>query len=94
MRKNNRYWFNQNLLKVKINENEYNIAETVIHIIDAYVEAKIESFENFIQTCKDAEILTEVQVREFIKQMVLYQFQFRALQLLRQRRLYPAQQVS
>jgi len=35
LRKNNRYWFNENLLKVKINENEHNIAETVIHIIDA-----------------------------------------------------------
>lgn len=68
--KNNRYWFNENLLKVKINENEHNIAETVIHIIDAYVEAKRDSFEKFIQICKDAQRLTEVQLREFIKQMV------------------------
>jgi len=68
--KTNRYWFNENLLKVKINENEHNIAETVIHIIDAYVEAKRDSFEKFIQICKDAQRLTEVQVREFIKQMV------------------------
>lgn len=64
------YGFNQNLLKVKINENEHNIAETVIHIIDAYVEAKRDSFEKFIQTCQDAQRLTEVEVREFIKQMV------------------------
>jgi hypothetical protein len=68
--KTNRYWFNEYLLKVKINENEHNIAETVIHIIDAYVEAKRDSFEKFIQICKDAQRLTEVQVREFIKQMV------------------------
>ena len=68
--KTNRYWFNENLLKVKINENEHNIAETVIHIIDAYVEAKRDSFEKFIQICKDAQRLTDVQVREFIKQMV------------------------
>jgi hypothetical protein len=67
---NNRYWFNDNLLKVKINENEHNIAETVIHIIDAYVEAKRDSFEKFIHICKDAQRLREVQVREFIKQMV------------------------
>ena len=70
VRENNRYWFNENLLKVKINQNEHNIAETVIHIIDAYVEAKRDSFEKFIQICKDAERLTEVQVRDFIKQMV------------------------
>jgi len=68
--KTKRYCFEENLLKVKINENEYNIAETVIHIIDAYVEAKRDSFEKFIQLCKDAQRLTEVQVREFIKQMV------------------------
>ncbi|MEG4632630.1 hypothetical protein QUB56_24080 [Microcoleus sp. AR_TQ3_B6] len=53
--------FNENLLKVKINENEYNIAETVIHIINAYVEAKRDSLEKFIQICKDAQTLTEVQ---------------------------------
>ncbi|MEG4270621.1 MULTISPECIES: restriction endonuclease [unclassified Microcoleus] len=68
--KNSRYWFNENLLKVKINENEHNIAETAIQIIDAYVEAKRDSFEKFIQICKEAQRLTEVQVREFIKQMV------------------------
>ena len=68
--KTKRYWFNEYLLKVKINENEHNIAETVIHIIDAYVEAKRDSFEKFIQLCKDAQTLTEVEVREFIKQMV------------------------
>ncbi|WP_293129949.1 restriction endonuclease [Microcoleus sp. bin38.metabat.b11b12b14.051] len=68
--KNNRYWFNENLLKVKISENEYNIAETIIDIIDAYVEAKRDSFEKFLQLCKDAQKLTETQVREFIQQMV------------------------
>ena len=68
--KNNRYWFNENLLKVKINEKEHNIAQTVIDIIDSYVEAKRDSFEKFIQLCKDAQRLTEAQVREFIKQMV------------------------
>ncbi|MEG4898553.1 restriction endonuclease [Microcoleus sp. F10-B2] len=68
--KTKRYWFNEYLLKVKINENEHNIAETVIDIIDAYVQAKRDSFEKFIQLCKDAQTLTEVEVREFIKQMV------------------------
>jgi hypothetical protein len=67
---NNRYWFNENLLKVKIDDNEYNIAETVIQIIDAYVEAKRDSFEKFIQLCKEVQKLTEAQVREFIEQMV------------------------
>ncbi|NJS10760.1 MAG: restriction endonuclease [Microcoleus sp. CSU_2_2] len=68
--KTNRYWFNENLLKVKRQENVHNIAETIIQIIDAYVEAKRDSFEKFIQLCKKAQALTEVQVIEFIKQVV------------------------
>ncbi|MBE9121422.1 restriction endonuclease [Tychonema sp. LEGE 07199] len=68
--KTNRYWFNENLLKVKIQENVHNIAETVIQIIDAYVEAKRDSFEKFLQLCKEAQALTEGQVIEFIKQLL------------------------
>lgn len=68
--KTNRYWFNENLLKVKIYENVHNIAETVIQIIDAYVEAKRDSFEKFLRLCKEAQALTEDQVIEFIKEIV------------------------
>ncbi|WP_341734147.1 restriction endonuclease [Microcoleus sp. EPA2] len=68
--KTNRYWFNENLLKVKIQENVHNIAETVILIVDAYVEAKRDSFEKFLQLCKEAQALTEGQVIEFIKEIV------------------------
>ncbi|MEG4799092.1 restriction endonuclease [Microcoleus sp. ARI1-B5] len=68
--KTNRYWFNENLLKVKIQENVHNIAETVIHIIDAYVEAKRDSFDKFLQLCKEAQALTQKQVIQFIKQIV------------------------
>ncbi|MFM9265095.1 restriction endonuclease [Tychonema sp. BBK16] len=68
--KTNRYWFNENLLKVKIQENIHNIAKTVIQIIDAYVEAKRDSFEKFLQLCKEAQALTEGQVIEFIKQIL------------------------
>lgn len=48
----NRYWINENLLKVKINFSEYNIAEAIIDIIDAYVEAKQGSFNSFIRDCR------------------------------------------
>ncbi len=68
--KTNRYWFNENLLKVKIQENVHNIAETVIQIVDAYVEAKRDSFEKFLQLCKEAQALTEGQLIEFIKQIL------------------------
>lgn len=68
--KTNRYWFNENLLKVKIQENVHNIAETVIQIIDAYVEAKRDSLEKFLRLCKEAQALTEERVIEFIKEIV------------------------
>lgn len=68
--KTNRYWFNENLLKVKIQENIHNIAETVIQTIDAYVEAKRDSLEKFLRLCKEAQALTEERVIEFIKEIV------------------------
>lgn len=48
----NRYWFNDNLLKIKANKKYFNIAESIIEIIDSYVEAKRGSFEKFIETCE------------------------------------------
>ncbi|MFZ5911382.1 MAG: restriction endonuclease [Chloroflexota bacterium] len=48
----NRYWFNENLLKVKDGKRTHNIARTVIEIIDRYVQAKVIAFQSFIQTCE------------------------------------------
>jgi hypothetical protein len=47
----NRYWFNTNLLTVKVGDHNYNAAEVTIAIIDAYVEAKRDAFESFIVAC-------------------------------------------
>ena len=47
----NRYWINENLIKVLSNKKYYNIAEAVIKIIDKYVETKQKSFNDFIETC-------------------------------------------
>jgi len=46
----NRYWFNEKLLIVKANKKTFNIAETVISIIDAYIRTKQDSFTKFIET--------------------------------------------
>ncbi len=46
----NRYWFNENLLIVRANKRKFNIAESVIEIIDGYVEAKQDAFAKFIET--------------------------------------------
>ena len=48
----NRYWINENLLKVSVGKATYNIAQVVIAIIDRYVEAKRDAFRRFIETCK------------------------------------------
>jgi len=48
-----KYWINENLLRVKIGESAYNIAKSVIKIIDAYVRAKLDAFESFITTCNE-----------------------------------------
>ena len=66
----NRYWFNENLLEIKIQENVHNIAEIVMQIINAYIEAKRDSFEKFLQLCQEAQSLSEDQLIEFIKQIV------------------------
>ncbi len=47
----NRYWINENLINIVLDNNHYNIAEVVIKIIDKYVETKQKSFNDFIATC-------------------------------------------
>jgi hypothetical protein len=47
-----RYWINENLVKMRIGETVYNIAPTVIRIVDAYIAAKKDAFEQFLQDCQ------------------------------------------
>ena len=47
-----RYWINEKLLVLTIGRRKFNIATSVIEIIDAYVAIKQESFTGFIQTCE------------------------------------------
>jgi hypothetical protein len=57
----NRYWINENLLKVKIGSNVFNIAATIIEIVEEYMKHKQVAFERFIKTC---EALQSVQAAE------------------------------
>lgn len=52
---NNRYWINENLLKVKISRKTYNIAQALIDIIDDFIRVKTDSFQRFISQCKELE---------------------------------------
>ncbi|MDR2563594.1 MAG: restriction endonuclease [Prevotellaceae bacterium] len=49
----NRYWFNENLLKIKINKKTHNIAKTVIAIIDEYIRTKQSAFQRFVKSCEE-----------------------------------------
>jgi hypothetical protein len=65
----NRYWINENLLKVKIGKTTYNLAPAVIEVIDDYVKTKQDSFHRFIKTCEELQKIEKekpAKVIEFI----------------------------
>lgn len=69
----NRYWINENLLKVKTASGNVNIAKAVIEIIDKYVEVKQDSFKRFIDQCQVLQDLlpTETkQIHDFIQSLL------------------------
>ncbi len=48
-----RYWINEGLLKITIDGTTYNISESIIAIIDSYIETKQNSFRIFIEACEE-----------------------------------------
>lgn len=66
----NRYWINENLLKMEGRRKTINIAKAVIAIIDRYIEAKQSAFKTFIETCEKFQRIAgknDVTVSEFIE---------------------------
>lgn len=53
----NRYWINENLLKVTINNTVFNLSKVIIEIIDEYIKTKQDAFQRFIQTCEELQII-------------------------------------
>lgn len=69
----NRYWINENLIRVQDGEQKYNIAAVVIDIIDEYVKVKKDSFERFIEHCKTIQRLDinkSSETRNFIFELL------------------------
>lgn len=65
----NRYWINENLLKVSVGKTERNIARAIIEIIDKYTTVKQESFQRFVQSCEELQRIgttSSKEVEEFI----------------------------
>jgi len=47
----NRYWINNNLIKIEVSGKTYNIANALIEIINEYAKTKKNAFEQFVQAC-------------------------------------------
>lgn len=52
-----RYWINENLLEIKANNKTFNIAKTVIEIVNSYIHAKRSAFDKFIETSEKLKTL-------------------------------------
>ena len=68
-----RYWINENLLNIKVGRKIFNIGESVIEIIDKYIEAKKSAFDSFIATSKQLLSISdkdENQVQKFIESLL------------------------
>jgi hypothetical protein len=49
----NRYWINEHLFKIEIDNETFNISQVVIQIIDEYIKTKQDAFQRFINTCEE-----------------------------------------
>ena len=65
----NRYWINENLLKIKIGFADFNIASSIIEIINEYTKTKQDVFQRFVKSCEvlqDIENTSSKEVEIFI----------------------------
>lgn len=63
----NRYWINENLLKTKVGQTDYNLASVIIEIIVDYTKTKQDSFQRFIKTCEELQEIEASKSEEVIK---------------------------
>jgi len=65
----NRYWINENLLKIKVGEAGFNIAKAIIEIIDEYSKTKQDAFQRFVKSCEELQEIgktTPKKIEEFV----------------------------
>jgi hypothetical protein len=58
------YWINENLLIIEIGDQRFNIAEPVIRILGAYMEAKQGAFNSFIADCQRLQTISNDKPEE------------------------------
>ncbi len=54
-----RYWINEGLLKVSARNRTFNLARTIMKVLEQYIATKRDAFQRFIQTCNELGRLTE-----------------------------------
>jgi hypothetical protein len=65
----NRYWINENLLKIKVGSANFNIAKVIIEIIDEYAKTKQDAFQRFVKSCEELQQIgktTPKKIEEFV----------------------------
>lgn len=65
----NRYWINENLLKIKVGKANFNIAKAIITIIDEYAKTKQDAFQRFVKSCEELQEIgstTPEKIEEFV----------------------------
>lgn len=65
----NRYWINENLLKIQIGQNHFNISKVIIEIIDEFSKTKQDAFQRFIKSCEELQKIesqNSIMVEDFI----------------------------
>ncbi|PSF36109.1 restriction endonuclease [Aphanothece hegewaldii CCALA 016] len=65
--KTNRYWLNENLIKIIVDYTQINIAQAVKDIIDAYITARQEAFDEFIVYCQEMLVIQQQELTRAIE---------------------------
>jgi hypothetical protein len=60
----NRYWLNHNLLRLKIGKKDFDLAASVVDIVNEYIRTKSAAFEAFIDSCVKIKALTGAEPEE------------------------------
>jgi hypothetical protein len=81
----NRYWINENLIKISIDGNQINIAKAIKDIIDAYVQARRKAFSSFMIYCQQMIDIQQQEPRraiEFIQSLLIPNIDARVFEIV------------
>jgi len=81
----NRYWINENLLKITDKQKTVNIARVVLAVIDQYVAAKQSALKIFIETCERLQTIAgehDATVSIFIRELLSPQSDARIFEIV------------